>query len=268
MNCERVAELLPDYLQGALGHDVDDQLEDHFEKCGPCKELVRVWNEMAMLPQEQPSPLLRERFQAMLAAYQEGRRSEGGSRSRAPMGWLGWAASGWMRPASAVALGLVLLVIGFTAGRFGASGSTASNGDLAALRAELSSMRQLVILSMLEQQSASQRLQGVSWSMQKGTMDPRVLDALLNTLRHDASVDVRLAALRALSGHRNEPVVRTGLLDSLEPHQSPLVQVALIDLLVELRDANAVQQLQKMKQDQKLNPVVRERADWALGRLN
>ena len=142
----------------------------------------------------------------------------------------------------------------------------ARNANL--LRAELRNMRQLVILSMLQQQSASERLQGVNWSMQKGTSDPRVLDALLNTLRHDASVDVRLAALRALSSHHDEPVVRTGLLDSLQPHQSPLVQVALIDLLVELRDASAVQQLQRMQQDRNLNPVVRERADWALTKLN
>lgn len=268
MNCERVAQLLPDYLQGMLGHNLDDQLEDHFEQCASCKEMVRLWNEMALLPEEQPSPALGRRFEALLGAYQEGRRSAGGSPVFAPVGWTAWLGGGWARPATAFALGLVLLAGGFSVGWYGKGKGNGSQNDLAAVHAELRSMRQLVVLSMLQQQSASERLQGVSWSMKKGTSDPRVLDALLNTLRYDANVDVRLAALRALSNYRDEPLVRAGLLESLQPHQSPLVQVELIELLVELRAAGAVTQLQKMRQDRNLNPVVRERADWALAKLN
>ena len=90
----------------------------------------------------------------------------------------------------------------------------------------------------------------------------------MHTLRYDGSVDVRLAALNALSRYGNQPTVRTGLREALQDRQSPLVQVALIDMLVEMRDSGAVQQLQKLRQDPGLNPTVRQRADWAMSRLN
>jgi len=137
------------------------------------------------------------------------------------------------------------------------------------MQSELTNMKQLVVLSMLQQQSASGRLEGVSWSTRDQQLDPQVLSALLHTLRYDASVDVRLAALDALSRHGRQPQVHKGTLDSLqEQQQSPLVQVALIDLLVEWKDRDAAQQLQALQQTPNLNPVVRPRAEWARSKLD
>jgi hypothetical protein len=45
------------------------------------------------------------------------------------------------------------------------------------------------------------------------------------------------------------------------------VQVALIDTLLEWRDPEAAQRLQKFRQDPNLNPTVRQRADWAISKL-
>src|SRR5438105_13192920 len=88
-------------------------------------------------------------------------------------------------------------------------------------------MKQMVVLSMLQQQSAGARLEGVTWSTRDQQLDPKVLSALLHTLRHDPSVDVRLAALDALSRHSAQPQVRTSVVNALQDQQSPLVQVAL-----------------------------------------
>jgi HEAT repeat protein len=55
---------------------------------------------------------------------------------------------------------------------------------------------------------------------------------------------------------------------SLQGRQSPLVQVALIDLLVDLHDRSAVPQLQKFQQDPKIDPTVRKRVDWGIQQLN
>jgi hypothetical protein len=137
------------------------------------------------------------------------------------------------------------------------------------MQSELTSMKQLVVLSMLQQQSATERLQGVTWSTREEQLDPQVLSALLHTLRYDGSVDVRLAALDALSRHaRQQPQVHKGILDSLQQEQSPLVQVALIDLLLEWRDRDAAQRLQQLEQTPNLNPTVRQRVEWAKTKLN
>ena len=73
---------------------------------------------------------------------------------------------------------------------------------------------------MLQQQSASQRLEGVSWSTRLPEPDPKVMDALMHTVRFDNSVDVRLAALDALSRYADRPEVRQELVDALPDHDS------------------------------------------------
>jgi hypothetical protein len=45
------------------------------------------------------------------------------------------------------------------------------------------------------------------------------------------------------------------------------VQIALIDLLVDIRDKDASDPLKGLAQEAGVNPEVRERADWALGQL-
>ncbi|HKE31159.1 MAG TPA: zf-HC2 domain-containing protein, partial [Candidatus Angelobacter sp.] len=73
MNCEQIAELLPDYLQDSLGHDQRAMVEVHLQSCDQCREEVALWQKLSLLPEEQPGPELRARFKAMLDAYQEGR---------------------------------------------------------------------------------------------------------------------------------------------------------------------------------------------------
>ncbi len=121
---------------------------------------------------------------------------------------------------------------------------------------------------MLQQQSASQRLEGVSWSTRLSDPDAKVMGQLLHTLQYDNSVDVRLAALDALSRYAGRPEIRSGLVEALQTRQSPLVQVALIDLLVDLHDREAVTQFKKFQQDPRLDPTVKKRVDWGIQQLN
>jgi hypothetical protein len=258
MKCEHIAELLPDYLQGRLSAEQHHNVEVHLQQCADCSEEVVIWRKLSLLPVEQPGPASRARFEAMLQAYQAGR-----SRASA---W-SWNVFHWLRsPLGAVAWSAALLAIGVFAG-LRLAGPKPPSLDLAALQSELASMKQLVVLSMLQQQSASARLEGVTWSTRDQQLDPQVLSALLHTLRYDASVDVRLAALDALSRHGRQPQVHKAILDSLQ-QQSPLVQVALIDLLLEWRDPDAAQRLQALQQAPNLNPTVRQRVEWAKSKLN
>ncbi len=271
MNCERVEVLLPDYLHGALAHNAADKIEQHLEQCAQCKETVTLWNRLADLPQEQPSPLLRARFEAMLKTYEEARAEKRPPGPRRNWSLLPFLMGGnWARAAAGFAAAAVLLVAGFAAGRFTMRPEPAPHSaetEIASVREELRDMRQLVVLSMLQQQSASERLQAVAMGTQQAQINPDVMQALLRTLRFDSSVDVRLAALNALSRHGSQPGVRAALVDILQANQSPLVHVALIDRLVQMRETSAVAPLQQVRQDPALNPAVRQRAEWALGEL-
>jgi anti-sigma factor RsiW len=270
MKCEQIAELLPDYLQGNLSREQAGLIEEHCQHCADCLDEVAVWKKLSLLPSEQPSPESRARFEAMLHAYPTVSAAQAGvvgfAEGKRASGWS--AIAHWLRsPIGAVAWSAALLVIGvFLGTRLGDANSSHSQ-ELAAMHSELTNMRQLVVLSMLTQQSAGERLQGVSWSSREDHLDPQVQSALLRTLRFDGSVDVRLAALDALSRHASQPQIRKGVVDTLQEQQSPLVQVALIDLLAEWRDPDAVQRLRSLQQIPNLNPAVRQRAEWAVSKL-
>ncbi|HWX56704.1 MAG TPA: zf-HC2 domain-containing protein [Verrucomicrobiae bacterium] len=270
--CEQIAKLMPDYLKEALHPDQVGLVEAHIQNCAECREEAVLWKQLGSLPQEQPSPALRSRFTAMLESYQEGRwekSSLASERQRLPL----LSSFGrWFRmPAMAgVAWACVFLLVGFLIGKSVSKpvDSPDQAGQIAAMRSELKNTQTLMVLAMLELQSPNERLRGVTLSERGDQLDPQVLGALLHTVRYDASVDVRLAALDALSKYGARPEVRKGLIDSMQDQQSPMVQIALIDLLVDLHDRAAVQQLKKFRQDPSVNPAVKKRAEWGIQKLS
>jgi hypothetical protein len=268
MTCKEFEDLLPDFLQKNLPKQELDSINAHMEQCSECREMTALWGKLGTLPGEHARPALRSRFEAMLNAYQEGRwehdKLKAQQRKLSPV----WSFGDFFRaPAAQVAFAMIFLVAGVLIGRH-FDKPDANTHELTALHQEVSSMRQLVVLSMLQQQSASERLQGVNWSLQVNHADPEIVSALLHTLRTDGSVDVRLAALDALRRYNTEPKVRKGLVDALQAQQSPMVQIALIDALVDLHEADAVQHIKKFQQTPNLNPTVRQRAEWGINKLS
>ncbi len=266
--CEEISALMPDYLHNRLQSEQVNMVKAHLEGCNSCAEEVTLWQKLGALPQEQPSPALASRFNAMLETYQEGRWEQRNLQSERNKFLDFGAIVAWVRtPALSMGWAVALLLGGFFGGRY-LDRDKKQNDQLATVQQQLVDMRELVVVSMLKQQSPSERLQGVSFSMDQKQPDGKVLEALLHTLRYDNSVDVRLAALDALSRYSSQPDIRQGLKDSLQPQQSPMVQVALIDTLVDLHDASIVPQLKQFQADPKTDPTVRKRADWGIQQLS
>jgi HEAT repeat protein len=128
-------------------------------------------------------------------------------------------------------------------------------------------MKQLVTLSLLQQQNASDRLQGVNWSYRVEQSDSEVLAALLTTVNHDPNVNVRLAAVDALHNFTDSPVGRRGLIQSLNKQGSPMVEIAILDQLVEMKEKDAKPAIAKLMSATDVNPEVKQHAVWALGKL-
>src|ERR1700686_2126226 len=163
--CARAGQLLPEYWQDELNAEGRVWLERHLQTCADCAELAAFWRELGQPPEAKPDPLQRRRFDAMLAAHQADR-------------WhlrLREALTGGLRPLPA-ALALALLLAGFGGGWLLRGNSRPSAGDPAgeipALREEVQTTSQLVVLSMLRQQSANDRLQGVSYTRHLSQRDP------------------------------------------------------------------------------------------------
>jgi hypothetical protein len=168
-----------------------------------------------------------------------------------------------------MAAAFACLVIGFFIGPLVMTnkGGASSSSEIAELRKEMTGMRQLVTLSLLQQQSAAERLRGVNWSYRAEPDDVEVLSALLRTVSQDSNVDVQLAAVDALRNFGNSAVARKGLVQSLAKQTSPLVQIAVIDLLVDLRDYAARPALKRLIESDSTHEIVRKRAEAALQTL-
>jgi anti-sigma factor RsiW len=269
MTCNEFEEILPDYLQDPTDPSFRATVEKHMADCAECRESYALWSKLVTLPDADPSPQMRTRFDAMLNAYEEGRwehdKLKEQRRVVAPSGFSEW----FRMPALQFGLAAAMLFVGIMVGRGMMAPKVDGNAaeQIAAMREELSTTKQLVVLSMLQQSSASSRLQGVSYSMDVKQADPEIVSALLHTLRYDASVDVRLAALDSLHRYNDEPKVRKGIVDALQSKQSPMVQIALIDTLVDMQDRGAVEQIKKFQQTPDLNPSVKQRAEWGINKL-
>jgi HEAT repeat protein len=99
------------------------------------------------------------------------------------------------------------------------------------------------------------------------SMEPEVLQALIHAVNQDSNVNVRLAAIDALTKASGNPQVRQSMVQSLGQQESPMVQAALIEYLVDARDRGAMGTLRQLTGRPDLNPVVRQRADKALQQL-
>jgi anti-sigma factor RsiW len=270
MNCDEVREQLPDYWTGSLDEAARSQMHGHLAGCSTCRAeaetLGAIWKKLGSIPEERPGRALRARFEATLEAYMQGLRQaeRGPSTSEKLDKWLeGW----WPRqPAFQFGFAMAFLAIGLLVG-YSLTRNSSGGGEVARLRQEVTHTRELVALSLLQQQSASERLKGVDWSNRMVQPDPKVLSALLHTVNYDQNVNVRLAALDALHQSTSNDMVRRGLVEALDRQTSPMVQIALIDVLVDIRDQHASGALKDLTQEAGLNPEVRERAQWALEHL-
>ena len=113
MKCEQIGELLPDYLQEGLSGEQKKIVDQHLESCVECSEIAGLWKKLALIPDEQPSAAGRERFEAMLQAYQTGRRQEAiTGRVREGRASL-WSVFQWLRsPVGAMAWSIALVALG------------------------------------------------------------------------------------------------------------------------------------------------------------
>ena len=271
MICDRMREQIPECLAGRLDATTREKLIDHLDTCSACRaemaELGVVWRGFESMSEPEPSPAVRTRFLETLNAYQEGYH-EAQRRQAYAVPRKSWWTGLWARPAWQAAFSAALLLAGGMAGRYVAGERAARNPEMAQLQAQVENLRQLVTLSLLQEQSPSSRLRGVTYSYQVTEADPQVEQELLHTVNHDSNVNVRLSAVEAIaSKFAKNPQVRRALVDSIPVQDSALVQMALIDLLAQLNDKEAIPALRKLVQEKDTDEEVRQRAASALQKL-
>lgn len=275
---KHVIDLLPDFLMGTFGESERNAIQSHLQSCLECRQeyesLSALWKSLGTLPEEKPNPVMQERFYVMLEAYQHGIQHGESKLSIAHVyeAFNRWVERWWPKqPAFQLGISVGVLVVGLLIGArltgVAEQGTQGTTTEIAQLRGEVQAMSRLLAVSLMQQQSASERLRGVSMSSQMAQPDQQLIAALLKALNYDSSVNVRLAAIDALANYPDDSNVRQGIILSLVQQKSPMVQVALVDLLVRLQEKQSKELFQRMLKDETLNVAVKTRVQDALKQL-
>jgi hypothetical protein len=272
-NCQQIKIHFPDYLTGDLDSSIQESIKNHVVVCDSCRqeleELTGTWTQLGILPEEQPGPHLRKNFYTMLESYQEGKESKPLKKFFQFFKLKNVHETLWTRRpgfAFQFTLALFFLVTGIGIGYFFQTSAQKSH-EIVSLRHENQQVRQQLAISLLNQSSSSQRLKGLNFTAHLENPDSEILETLLNTLNNDPNINVRLSAVDALYLFADHPLVREGLIQSLHKQSSPMVQLALIDLMVQIREKQAVKSLRQLLQDKNLNPEVQRRARLSIKQL-
>jgi HEAT repeat protein len=128
-------------------------------------------------------------------------------------------------------------------------------------------MKEVMMLSLLNDPSASQRMRAVSYTDEISNVDLKVIGALFTTLNGDPNVNVRLATLDALVKLADEPKVREGLVRSIDLQESPLMQTAIADAMVKLQEKSSVVSLKRLLSKKDLNQMVKVNIEKSIQKL-
>jgi HEAT repeat protein len=267
MRCADTTANLADYLAGTLGDEQAAGLRRHTSTCERCRGEVaafeHTWQMLGIVSAPRPdTAAMRSRLDAMIAGYQEGIAAEPSPRRPRAAAGSAWLGVAWRTAAIAA-----VLVLGVVVGRSSMVMPASDDRSILALRQEVAAMREVVTMSLLQQQSAAERLEGVALTSRLERPGAEIVSALLETLMHDPNVNVRLASIDALQRFADQDIVRRGALDTLPRQTSPLVQVALIDFVLETNGLESAAILRRLSEDATLAEPVRRRAAQCLAQI-
>ncbi len=216
----------------------------------------RLQRLMEDCPEEVPDSRLRNHFQQLLE--REKRQTE---KKTVPVKRLPTAA--WLNVAAAV----VLIAVGIGIGRFWTTNSQ-STKEVAALHQEIEETKALLRQVVNGDLSASQRLQRVQVSNQLERADPEIRDVLIRAMNTDDNVNVRIAAIKALTDFTDDATAQTALVQSLNLQEDPFVQLMLIHVLVRIKEDQAIPQFKKIIRDESVDQSVQDEAQRGIFQLS
>ncbi|WP_020402443.1 HEAT repeat domain-containing protein [Gracilimonas tropica] len=259
---EKHEQLIADYLSGELDDVGKTRLEELIAS-GEIDfmeflEVEKLYEELGAIPTQKPSEKLSNRFYLML---------EEEKKSIKPGWWKVFIDKVLLEvsnlTAPKLAYALVLLVIG------GFIGSQINNdqSEIEQLSQEMQSMKEMMLVNMLEGSSAADRLKAVNISSEFSTVDLDAIHALLFTLNNDPSVNVRIQAVEALKRWGDDERVRRGLVRSISTQESPIVITELADTMIELELKASAPEFQKLLEERELDYSVQQKLESSIAVL-
>ena len=256
MERNEIKALLVKYNAGQASAEEVNILEKYIEAgvidLSELQELHLIEEQIMQLEVPAPSLQLDDNFYQMLATEKKSQLKT--------FSWKKFFA--WPEMLPRLAFASVTLLAGLAIGywiRPQAAEGTANNGQIAELSQQVTDLKEMMMLSLLEKESATDRLKAVSLTQEMNQVRNKVTLALFETLNNDSNLNLRLAAMDALKPYVNESSVREELIRSIAKQESPLVQVELAEMMAALQEKSSVKELEKLLEQQNTPKEVKEK---------
>jgi L-fucose mutarotase/ribose pyranase (RbsD/FucU family) len=159
---------------------------------------------------------------------------------------------------------LAILFLGFIVGNQFFTSDKNIEERVKVAQQETQEVRSQLVLTLLDQPSASKRLQAINEVAKMDGATEKILNALFSTLNNDSNVNVRLSAIESLKNYTEIPEVREGLVASIVNQKSPLVQVELADLMVALQEKKAVKSFKKLINEKDVHTSAKQKMEESI----
>lgn len=259
---------LHDYLSDNLSESDRRYFEQKNELYVGGKEDIQqqkqLWDLMKIAPEPEPSKQVSDNFYAMLSDFKATEKPGSWKKLSVQISSF-WAFQTNLKLAYSIGFLLVGLVGGFLLNN--ALSTNDQSQEIATLSSEMQEMKEVVMLALLENPSASERIRAVSLTEEMPNVDEKVIDALLTTLNNDDNDNVRIMTLEALATLSDNPKVREGLVASITQQESPLVQSAMADVMVLLQEKKSINHFKKLLRKKDLNEGVKMKIEQSMQEL-
>jgi hypothetical protein len=266
MKCEHYREMFLDHNKGLLGASERAELQLHLDSCAACREemagMRSIWDELGNFNVPEPSDEMALKFQLMLNDFKQADDQPGRL-----VDWKERVKQFWQLQYRLPLAYAILVVVAGVGAAFWIERNSSEKQQLQALQAQVHELKQTMMLAMLDNPLASERIKAVSYTSNIRNLDKKVIEALLETLNNDPNVNVRLSSLDALARLVNYPEVRSGLIQSIAGQESPLVQSAIADVMLKLQERRAVKSFKELLRQKGLDEDVRDKIKTTITKL-
>jgi len=253
MTCQESTEIMKEYISGDINSYDLNRLKIHLESCNSCRtefmQIEKISTAFEYLPDLKPSS---ERMTDLDEIILQESDTAGSKDSFSGI------SQRLLIPAG-IAASIILFTSGFLTGRI-QKGNHLNDQEILALRKEVIETKNLMILNLLNQQSASKRILATTYAEELDELNPEVMAALLYSLNNDYSANVRLASLEALAKYSDDPNIRFELIRTFDNEKDPIIQLNMINLMVLLNEKSSVQIMQRLVDDDLTPETVKEQA--------
>ncbi len=244
MNCKDIGHLIADYQGNNLNQASKTLVEVHLKNCSSCtqvhQEYIHLIDTINQVQEELPDKDLELAFNDMLAKEKEVLNSSK-SIVLKPTNKL-------FKSILKVAAAVLLMISSYLFGSY--KSNTSQISEIATLKEEKTEMLTIAALSLMENESASKRIQAVKYSQELENPDDEILNALINEMLNDKLVNVRLAAARALERFSEYNHVKDAYIESLKTEENTSMQLELIEILAHIKEKRAIPKMQELLNDE------------------